>query len=109
MPPILLDFRGLSLAGGDGAWRESGTCPDVGLLGTMPVVAGTRLVAGDGGGQPEMPSPGGRGDSPPAGVLHLKDAGKGKGEPRNADVVTQPRWCVVGITPDGVYGLGKDK
>jgi hypothetical protein len=49
-------------------------------------------------------------DPPPDGVVHLlKDAEKEKGEPRNADLVTQPRWCVVGITPGGVYGLVKDR
>jgi hypothetical protein len=49
-------------------------------------------------------------DPPPTGVLHLiKDAEKEKGEPKNADLITAPRWCVVGITPGGVYGLVKEK
>jgi predicted RecB family nuclease len=49
-------------------------------------------------------------DPPPDGVIHLvKDAEKGKGEPKNADVIAGPRWCVVGITPGGVYGLVKGK
>jgi hypothetical protein len=47
---------------------------------------------------------------PPNGVAHLiKDAEKDKGEPKNADVVMEPRWCVVGVTPGGVYGLVKEK
>ncbi len=49
-------------------------------------------------------------DPPPDGVAHLiKDAEKDKGEPKNADVVIEPRWCVVGITPGGVYGVVKEK
>jgi hypothetical protein len=42
----------------------------------------------------------------PAGVCSLaKDGDKGKGEPRNADVVTSAPWCVVAATPGGVYGM----
>jgi hypothetical protein len=49
-------------------------------------------------------------DPPPDGIVHLiKDAEKDKGEEKNADVVTQARWCVVGVTPGGVYGLVKEK
>ena len=49
-------------------------------------------------------------DPPPDGVVHLeKDAGKEKGEPKNADVVQKSRWCIVAITPGGVYGMMKGK
>jgi hypothetical protein len=37
-------------------------------------------------------------------VIHLKkDAGKEKGEQQNADVVRQFRWCIVAVTPGGIY------
>jgi hypothetical protein len=49
-------------------------------------------------------------DPPPDGAIHLsKDAGKEKGEARNADVVQQHRWCVVAVTPGGTYGMMKGR
>jgi len=49
-------------------------------------------------------------DLPPDGVIHLaKDAEKEKGESRNADAIQQSRWCVVAVTPGGVYGMMKGK
>ena len=49
-------------------------------------------------------------DPPPAGVVHLlKDDEKDKGEDYNADVILEPDWAVVGITPGGVYGMLKKK
>ena len=49
-------------------------------------------------------------DPPPDGAIHLvKDAEKEKGETRNADVIQQPRWCIVAVTPGGVYGMMKGK
>jgi hypothetical protein len=49
-------------------------------------------------------------DPPPEGVIHLiKDAEKEKGQEKNANLVMEPRWCVVGITPGGVYGLVKER
>jgi len=49
-------------------------------------------------------------DPPPDGAIHLgKDAKKEKGEPKNADVIQLVRWCVVAITPGGVYGMVKGK
>ncbi len=49
-------------------------------------------------------------DPPPDGVVHLlKDAEKEDGSPKNADVIQGHRWCVVGVTPGGVYSLLKSK
>ena len=49
-------------------------------------------------------------DPPPTGAVHLiKDAEKEKGEAKNADMISQPRWCVVAVTPGGVYGMMKGK
>jgi hypothetical protein len=49
-------------------------------------------------------------DPPPAGVVPLPEDGeKGAGEGDNADVVLEPEWAVVGITPGGVYGMLKKK
>jgi hypothetical protein len=31
------------------------------------------------------------------------------GEDRNADIVMEPTWAVVGITPGGVYSMVKAK
>src|SRR5262249_31307064 len=45
-------------------------------------------------------------DSPPAGVVHLL---KDDDEDYNADVILEPDWAVVGITPGGVYGMLKKK
>ena len=47
--------------------------------------------------------------APPKGVVLDTDEGLAK----NADVVQQSRWCVVAVTPGGIYGLmrgrwGKD-
>lgn len=45
-------------------------------------------------------------DPPPAGVVHLlKDDEKEDDEDYNADVILEPKWAVVGITPGGVYGM----
>jgi hypothetical protein len=45
-------------------------------------------------------------DPPPAGIVHLlKDDEKDY----NADVILEPDWAVVGITPGGVYGMLKRK
>ena len=45
-------------------------------------------------------------DPPPAGVVHLlKDDEKEDDEDYNADVILEPEWAVVGITPGGVYGM----
>ncbi len=47
---------------------------------------------------------------PPDGAVHLeKDAQKEKGEAKNADLIMQPRWCVVAVTPGGTYGMMKGK
>jgi hypothetical protein len=44
-------------------------------------------------------------DPPPAGIEHLlKDDAKDD-EDYNADVILEPQWAVVGITPGGVYGM----
>jgi hypothetical protein len=49
-------------------------------------------------------------DPPPAGVVHLlKDDEKEEDEEYNADVILEPEWAVVGITPGGVYGMLKKK
>ncbi len=49
-------------------------------------------------------------DPPPAGVVHLlKDDEKEQDEDYNADVIVEPEWAVVGITPGGVYGMLKKK
>jgi hypothetical protein len=49
-------------------------------------------------------------DPPPAGVVHLlKDDEKELDEDYNADVIVEPEWAVVGITPGGVYGMLKKK
>jgi hypothetical protein len=49
-------------------------------------------------------------DPPPAGVVHLlKDDEKEDDEDYNADVILEPQWAVVGITPGGVYGMLKKK
>ena len=49
-------------------------------------------------------------DPPPDAAIHLeKDAEKAKGEPKNADVIQQFRWCIVAVTPGGVYGMMKGK
>jgi hypothetical protein len=49
-------------------------------------------------------------DPPPAGVVHLlKDDDKDDDEDFNADVILEPEWSVVGITPGGVYGMLKKK
>jgi hypothetical protein len=49
-------------------------------------------------------------DPPPVGVVHLlKDDEKGDAEDYNADVILEPEWAVVGITPGGVYGMLKKK
>ena len=49
-------------------------------------------------------------DPPSPGVVHLlKDDEKGKDEDYNADVILEPDWAVVGITPGGVYGMLKKK
>jgi hypothetical protein len=49
-------------------------------------------------------------DPPPDGAVHLeKDAEKEKGQAKNADVIQQPRWCIVAVTPGGVYGVMKGK
>jgi len=49
-------------------------------------------------------------DPPPAGVVHLlKDDEKGDDEDYNADVILEPAWAVVGVTPGGVYGMLKKK
>jgi hypothetical protein len=49
-------------------------------------------------------------DPPPETVIHLlKDAEKEKGELKNADVIQQASWCVVAVTPGGVYGMMKGK
>src|SRR4051812_12859330 len=43
-------------------------------------------------------------------MVHLiKDAERAMSEPKNADLMMKPRWCVVGITPGGIYGLVKEK
>jgi len=47
---------------------------------------------------------------PPEGIQRLvKDADKQKGEPKNADAVQGPRWCVAGAAPGGIYGTIKGK
>src|SRR5262249_27498261 len=49
-------------------------------------------------------------DPPPPGVVHLlKDDEKEQDEEYNADVILEPEWAVVGITPGGVYGMLKKK
>jgi hypothetical protein len=49
-------------------------------------------------------------DPQPDGITALvKDAAKEKGEDRNADLVMEPTWTVVGVTPGGVYGMVKAK
>lgn len=49
-------------------------------------------------------------DPPPDGVVHLvKDAEKEKGAAKNAEVIQQHRWCVVAVTPGGVYGMMKGR
>lgn len=49
-------------------------------------------------------------DPQPNGITSLsKDAEKGKGEPKNYDVIAGDEWAVVGVTPGGVYGLMKAK
>jgi hypothetical protein len=49
-------------------------------------------------------------DPPPAGIVHLlKDDEKEDDEDYNADVILEPEWAVVGITPGGVYGMLKKK
>ena len=49
-------------------------------------------------------------DPPPHGVTHLlKDAEKEDDSPKNADIVQGHHWCVVGVTPGGVYSLLKSK
>jgi hypothetical protein len=49
-------------------------------------------------------------EPPPDGVTPLeKDADQEKGEEYNADRITELAWCVVGITPGGVYGMVKAK
>jgi hypothetical protein len=49
-------------------------------------------------------------DAPPSGVVHLpKDDEKEDDADYNADIILQPDWAVVGITPGGVYGMLKKK
>jgi hypothetical protein len=49
-------------------------------------------------------------EPPPDGITRLeKDADQEKGAEYNADRITGPAWCVVGITPGGVYGMMKAK
>jgi hypothetical protein len=49
-------------------------------------------------------------DAPPDGIVHLlKDDEKEDDEDFNADVILEPDWAVVGITPGGVYGMLKKK
>jgi hypothetical protein len=49
-------------------------------------------------------------DPPPSGVVHLlKDNEKEDDEDYNADVILEPNWAVVGITPGGTYGMLKKK
>lgn len=48
--------------------------------------------------------------SPPPSIVHLrKDDEKAKEEDYNADVIREPDWAVVGITPGGIYGMLKKK
>src|SRR5439155_6647676 len=42
-------------------------------------------------------------------MLLVKDGEKEAGEPRNADVIMVPRWCVVAATPGGIYGMVKER
>jgi hypothetical protein len=45
-------------------------------------------------------------DPPPAGIVQLlKDDEKDDDEDYNADVIQEPEWAVVGITPGGVYHM----
>jgi hypothetical protein len=47
-------------------------------------------------------------EPPPDGVIGLaKDAEKDGAEDYNADLIARPSWCVVGVTPGGVYGMLK--
>jgi hypothetical protein len=49
-------------------------------------------------------------DPPPEGVVGLrKDAEKDRDEDYNADLIAGPTWCVVGLTPGGIYGMLKAK
>jgi tetratricopeptide (TPR) repeat protein len=49
-------------------------------------------------------------DPPPPGVVHLlKEDEKEDDEDYNADVILEPDWAAVGITPGGVYGMLKKK
>ena len=49
-------------------------------------------------------------EEPPDGIRALtKDNQKEKGQPRNADVLREQRWCVVGATPGAIYGIIKGK
>jgi hypothetical protein len=49
-------------------------------------------------------------DPPPAGVVHLpKDDENGKDEEYNVDLIQEPAWAVVAITPGRVYKMLKAK
>jgi hypothetical protein len=47
-------------------------------------------------------------DAPPDGITPLvKDDEKPKGAPKNLAMIRGERWCVVGATPGGIYGMLK--
>jgi hypothetical protein len=49
-------------------------------------------------------------DPPPPGIMHLpKDDAKDDDEEYNADIILEPVWVVVGVTPGGVYKMLKNK
>ncbi|MBA4190613.1 MAG: DNA helicase [Planctomycetaceae bacterium] len=49
-------------------------------------------------------------DVPPDGVTPLgKDGDKESGEDKNADIILEQKWAVVGVTPGGVYQMLKKR